>query len=50
MAINVVVFVVFGLHSFVVWCAHQDMSETSFPGLGVVILVYGASCIVDLYV
>jgi len=25
MAINVVVFVVFGLHSFVVWCAHQDI-------------------------
>jgi len=24
-------------------CAHQDMSETSFPGWGVVILVYGAS-------
>jgi len=43
LAIDVVVFVVFGLHSFVVWCAHQDMSETSFPGWGVVILVYGVS-------
>ena len=45
LAIDVVVIVVFGLRLFVVGFAHQDMSEISFPGWGVVIviLVYGAS-------
>jgi len=43
LAIDVVVIVVFGLRLFVVGCAHQDMSEISFPGWGVVIVILGSA-------